>query len=79
MLKKALTRQVAEPLKKKLFNEPLPNEGDPAASHCTGAIEHTPMDSSWLRLNIKQSQLRIYPRLIHHLAPLRNKLDCIVK
>ncbi len=67
ILEKALTRQVSEPFL--LFNELLPNEGDPAAPDCPGAIEHTPTDSSRLQLNIKQSQVRIYPGLIHHIPP----------
>lgn len=77
MLQKALTRQVSEPFF--TFNEPLPDEGDPAASQCGGAAERTPTDSSRLQLNIKQSQVRIYLGLIHHLSPMRNKLDWIVK
>ena len=77
MLKKVLMRQVPEPFY--FFNEPLPNAGDPAASHCTGAIECTPADSSRLQLNIKRSQVCIYSGLIHCLVPMRNKLDCTVK
>ncbi len=61
MLKKMLTRQVSEPFL--LFNEPLPDEGDPAASHCSRAIECTPPDSPRLQLNIKESQVCIYTRV----------------
>lgn len=40
MLKKVLTMQVSEPFL--LFNEPQPNDGDPAAPRYTEAFEHTP-------------------------------------
>lgn len=52
MFEKELMRHISEPFL--FFNEPLPNVGDPAASHCTKVIEYTSMDSSRLQLNIKQ-------------------------
>lgn len=80
MLKKALTRQVPQTFFFFFsFNELLSNEGDPAASYCTGYWTHTLLDSSRLQLNIKASVVRIYLRLIHWLVPMRNKLDCMVK